>query len=215
MKGLLLKDWYALKSYGKSNLFIMLMFSIMGGIADKPAYFAMFYSCLFVSTAGMALMSYEEKEQWNSFAATLPYTRSQIVSSKYILYLFLGVLNAMVNIVVQVISANTIVPGRLFVTFSVMMAVTLIPASILLVIIFRFGVNKGRIVYILVAGVFCGVAINVLMMCMNPDAGNESIIDGLFALPAAAGMVLLTVSAVCYALSLALSVHFYKKCEIN
>ena len=39
MKGLLLKDWYAFKSYCRATLFIVILFAIIGGIVEENFFF--------------------------------------------------------------------------------------------------------------------------------------------------------------------------------
>lgn len=210
MKGLLLKDWYAIKSYCRVNIMIIVVFSIAGGAMEGNFFFA-YYPCIFAGIITMNLIAYEERDKWEQYAATLPYTKAQMVSSKYIVSLCFGMATILMNIMAQLIcmiSQNTFAMEKLLSMLLVFIPLALLPAAFLLPFIYKFGVNKGRIAYFVVLVFFCG-AIGML-------ASNQTV-DLLEKVPApqmSVGIIAFAVSLAVYAFSWALSIHFYKNREI-
>ncbi len=210
MKGLLLKDWYAIKSYCRTNIIIIVAFSIAGGVMEGNLFFT-YYPCVFAGIITMNLIAYEEREKWEQYAATLPYSKTQMVSSKYIVGLCFGVVTILMNIITQLVCMvclNTIYIDRLLSLLLVFVSLALLPAAFLLPFIYKFGVNKGRIAYFVVIGVFCG-GIGIL-------ASNHTI--GLIDIVPTHQMsviiiIVFAVSLVLYAFSWMLSILFYKNRE--
>lgn len=210
MNGLLLKDWYAIKSYCRANIIMIVAFSIAGGVMEGNFFFT-YYPCIFAGIITMNLIAYEEKEKWEQYAAALPYTKAQMVSSKYIVSLCFGVVTILLNIITQLICMiflNTFAIERLLSMLLVFIPLALGPAAFLLPFIYKFGVNKGRITYIVVLAVFCG-AIGVL-------ASNETIglSDKVSVPQTSVSIIVFVVSLAVYAFSWALSIRFYKNREI-
>lgn len=210
MKGLLLKDWYALKSYCRANLLIIVAFAIAGGVM-KGNFFFTYYPCICAGVITMSLMAYEEREKWEQYAATLPYTKAQMVSSKYTVSLCLGAFTVLLNIIIQLICMmifNTYDISRLLSLIITFVPFALLPASFLLPFIFKFGVNKGRIAYYIVLAVFCG-AVGV-MVSIDTIGLTDTVSTPSFS----SSGILLIISLIVYALSWGLSIFFYKNREI-
>lgn len=206
MKGLLLKDWYAIKNYCRAHIIMIVVFSIASGMM-KDNFFFTYYPCIFAGVITMSLIAYEEKEKWEQYAATLPYTKAQMVSSKYIVSLCFGVFTILLNILTQLvvmICLKNFDGESLLSILLVFMPLTLLPSAFLLPFIYKFGVNKGRIAYFIVLGFFCGT-IGVM-------ASNQTIsLLGKFPAPQTfMSIMILIVSLVTYALSWLLSIQFYK-----
>ncbi|MDD6320667.1 MAG: ABC-2 transporter permease [Oscillospiraceae bacterium] len=210
MKGLLLKDWYAIKSYCLYTLFIVLVFAILGG-AMQGNFFFTFYPLIFISVIAMNLIAYEEKEKWDQYAATLPYTKAQIVSSKYIVSLCLGLGTVVLSGISQyvgMIVANTYNTEKLLSYLMIFVSLALLPAAFLLPFIYKFGVNKGRIAYYVVIIVSCGVIGGIASV---DSIGSASAVS---ASQISIFVIVAVASAVIYALSWMLSIRFYQNREI-
>ncbi len=210
MKGLLLKDWYAIMSYCRANILIIAAFAIAGGVMEGRTFFT-YYPCIFAGITTMNLIAYEEKEKWEQYAAALPYTKAQMVSSKYIVSLCFGAATILINIIAQLVGMallNTYDIDRLLSLLLAFVPLALLPAAFLLPFIYKFGVNKGRIAYFIVLTVFCG-AIGVL-------ASNQTIglLDKVSLPQTGVSIIVFAVSLAVYAFSWALSIRFYKNREI-
>ena len=109
---------------------------------------------LFIST-----FSYDEYNNWDAYAITLPGGRKSIVKSKYITSLFLTLLSAVItvllNCLISVIN-NTDVNEFISSLLGSICAIVIIQ-SIMYPLIFKFGMEKGRIVLFILVFVMVGV----------------------------------------------------------
>ena len=88
MKGLLLKDWYMMRKYCRIYLVICLGFLFLS-LMDSENMFFVFYPCLLTGIVPVNLLAYDERSRWLQYSGTLPYTRAQIVSGKYLIGLLI------------------------------------------------------------------------------------------------------------------------------
>ena len=83
MKGLLLKDAYMAAKYCRAYLLIVAVFLIAAPFSGDNL-FLMMYPCILASMVPVNLLAYEAQCKWEPFAGTLPYSRCQLVSAKYL-----------------------------------------------------------------------------------------------------------------------------------
>ena len=83
MKGLLLKDWYMMKKYCRMYIFIAAVF-IAVSLVNNGNMFFVFYPCLLCGMIPVNLLGYDERSRWMQYSGTMPYTKTQIVSGKYL-----------------------------------------------------------------------------------------------------------------------------------
>ena len=83
MKGLLLKDFYMAEKYCRAFFLIVVIFfgiSLLG----SASFFLLVYPCILMGLIPSSLLSYDEREKWDVYSGTLPCTRAQLVSGKYL-----------------------------------------------------------------------------------------------------------------------------------
>ena len=92
MKGLIIKDFLNLKKHSKYYIILMIFYFILG-IANED--FIMFGSMIIVFSAILPItaISYDEKNNWDSYALTMPISRKDLIVSRYILGIILLILN--------------------------------------------------------------------------------------------------------------------------
>lgn len=207
MKGLIFKDFYMIMKYCRSLIFIMIVFLAVSCFSNDNTFFII-YPTLLAGLIPVSLISYDEREKWNIYSATLPYTKAQIVSSKYLIGLFLELAVSFLSAVVQAYHMVTVGSfvwnDYLISVFSVSVA-GIIGPSLLLPFIFKFGAEKGRIAYYVVIGVLFAVgAAAAESGFMIPE---QFMSEWMLAVMAVAVIVL-------YAISWGLSVLFYRKREL-
>ena len=203
MKGLLLKDTYIAAKLCKAFIFIDILAVALGG---KNVFFV-FYACMISSMIPMTLISYDEREKWDTYAGTLPYTRAQIVSSKYVMGLCANVIVlALVAIgqAVQTVSGGVFALKEYAAGLLLLLSVSLIAPSILYPLVFKYGAEKGRIFYYIIIGLSCAGGTIV------SNAGME------FALASngSAAITAFVIVALAYLASWLLSIRFYNKREL-
>lgn len=145
MKGLLLKDLTVLKPNLKLYAIIIAFyfFAFMSG--DN---IAMLYSMVTVLavTSPMTSLAYDERSKFDRLAATMPVTRKEIVISKYMLFSILTVGSSTICFISSSFNKNVSFEENIF-TLLTVLSVALIFQSVLLPVIYKFGIEKGRIVF--------------------------------------------------------------------
>lgn len=160
MKGLLIKDFYLLIKYCRSMFLITILFTVVSCLGEEN-YLLLVYPCVVTSIIPVTLFSCDEREKWISYSGTLPYSKAQLVSAKYMISIFMAlymVLQAVVIIGIFSLVRNTFSLRELFETASSLFMMTLLPPTLILPFVFKFGSEKGRIFYYLIVGLICGLA---------------------------------------------------------
>lgn len=208
MKGLLLKDFYMAKKYCKSYLLIAAVF-IAISCTNNDNMFFIFYPCLLCGMIPVNLLGYDERSRWMQYSGTLPYTKAQLVSSKYLIGLFAQTAMLFVTGIAQAVRMNmdgTFQLNDYIVLMPMMLIMITITSSISLPFIFKFGVEKGRTAnYVMIGAVCAGSAAATSIFEAAPQTDIQ--LNGFLA-------VLCLVGIGIYALSWYLSIMFYKKREI-
>ncbi len=210
MKGLLLKEWYLMKKYCWTYLLITVIFLAISCV-NKNLFF-LFYPCLLCGMIPINLLSLDERSGWARYSGTLPYTKAQIVSAKYLVSLFsmIGVpMAACIVRLIQMSLAGAFRWGELFTVLFAMILVSEVFASFCLPLIFRFGTEKGRIIYSVMVGLLCAVLSVVARLLLLWENFQKIEIELNILL---VGLAL--VGTGLYVLSWFLSIWFYKKREV-
>lgn len=210
MKGLLLKDFYEIKSYLFSFILLDAVFIVVSCL-EKGNIFIILYPCIFSGMTAMSLIAYEEKEKWNVYADTLPYKRSQIVSAKYLISIIYSAV-----VIILMISAQTAAMlfrndfdiSLLLGVMTLMIVLSILPISLLLPFIFKFGVEKTRIYMVAVNIIsFTGLfGISALSRESSQQIHSGNILN--------IGVVALLATVVITAVSWMLSIRAYKKRQL-
>lgn len=154
MKALVLKDLYVLSRQMKAFLLMIVIFTVVPGM--NMTIFAVIYAAMMPYTA----LAYDERSHWDQMAGMMPYSVREIVLSKYVLgWLFTGgvaLLSMAAGAIEGLFGAKAMITpssaGMAFCMGALMIALTLPP-------MFRFGVEKGRMVFIIVmVFIACGSA---------------------------------------------------------
>lgn len=209
MKGLILKDLYMAKKYFRSFLLLIVLFLVMA-LIDQGNLFFVFYPCLLSGMIPVTLLAYDEQAKWDVYAGTLPVTRAQVVSAKYLI----GILAQVAVILLVAVSQgirNAVTHwmpwGEYLDMIYMLVFISGFASSITLPFMFKLGVEKGRMAYYVMIGVV---------------AGGSAMLSGIFAerggamqLPTLLPPVMALTGVGILALSWRLSIRFYEKRELN
>lgn len=207
MKGLLIKDFYMMKKYCRAYLLIAVVFIAVSFFAEEDLFMT-FYPCLLCGMIPVNLLAYDERSRWMEFSGTLPYTKAQIVSGKYLIGLMTQAALLVVTGVAQGIRmamAGSFALRDFAVLMLLMLCVSTIASSITMPFVFKLGVEKGRIAYYVMVGAVCGGSVVA-----------SSVFRGQMQSEMQVNAPLTVVALVCigiYALSWYLSVVLYQKRE--
>lgn len=210
MKGLILKDLYLARKHCKYVFLLLAVFAAIS-LIDDNAFFIV-YPCFAAGIIPLTLYTLDEQSKWLQYADSLPCGRAKIVSAKYLIGLIACACTLTIFAAAQLIAQLTAKSFDLFqfeYIISVITAIYLFTPAMILPFVFKYGSARGRIMYYVVVGVFCGLvgaltANDVSFLSFQIHSPS----------PAAFGAVLLLISAAVYSLSWLLSIRFYQKREL-
>ena len=163
MKGLILKDIYAVKGMAAQVLVMMAAFGIaFAGSADGSAIVMCVFGC---TICIMSTLSLDESYEWNKFAFAMPVTRRQLVVAKYLAAVLFALFGLAVGVAMTVavgltgLGAGMTPLSVIGVTSGAGLAVALVLSSLMIPLSFRFGVNKGRYAFMAVAALIAAGAV--------------------------------------------------------
>ena len=209
MKGLLLKDWYMMKKYCRAYLLIAVVFIAVSLFSNDNMFFV-FYPCLLCGMIPDNLLGYDERSRWMQYSGTLPYTKTQIVSGKYLIGLLSQITILVTTGVAQaakMLIAHNFELGDFAVLMLLMLIVSTLTSSICLPFVFKLGVEKGRTAYYVMIGFVCGASV-LASSILRGQLVSEIQPNFILALVAVVGIGI-------YILSWYLSIVFFKKREIQ
>ena len=203
MKALLMKDFYTLWRQLKVYLLVMLVISVFNGAYGN--IFITIWAALLPYTA----MAYDERSKWDQMAAMMPYSTRDIVVSKYVMGWLCTAAAALFAMVLQLLQTVLGSPLAAFAPVDNLMGccASLCVLAITLPLMFRFGVEKGRLMMFLIIFLVCGSAgaLSSIAVSVDHTAGGLS---G----PFAALMAVLPIAAAALtAVSVPLSMKFYAR----
>jgi hypothetical protein len=193
-----------MRKYCRSYLLIAAVFIAVSLYSNDNLFF-IFYPCLLCGMIPVNLLGYDERSRWMQYSGTLPYTKTQIVSAKYLIGLLAQVTILIVTGIAQGVKmtvAGNFVFGEFVVLMLLMLIVATLTSSISLPFIFKLGVEKGRTAYFIMIGFVCGASI-LASSFFRGQLVAEIEPNAILAALAVAGIGV-------YALSWYLSVVFFK-----
>lgn len=211
MKGLLLKDLYIITKYCRFYLIAVPVITMVSMFYPETFTGLSMSLSIMAITLTMTTMAYDERSKWTEYCCTLPYSKVQVVSSKYIMGL-LGeaavILFILLSMILQLMITGT---ENILLCLAVCGAIFLVGCiltAIVMPLVFRLGTEKARIALIIIFVIFLSVII-----ALNPDeitvAGAEN-----FVIPPVLFIALPAAAVALYILSWYLSIVIYKKREI-
>ncbi len=145
MKGLLLKDFYGLKAFGRTMLLVIGVYAVIA-FATKDGGFLTSMVMVFCAMLPMTSVGVDEQAKWNGYAQCMPVSRRQVVLAKYVMLLILMVagfaLAMVVSVIIAVIGGGTMADSLVMGTL--MFGAALSISALSLPILFKLGAEKSR-----------------------------------------------------------------------
>lgn len=152
MKGLIKKDILNLKKYGWSVLMITALYVVFSLTLKDPEFMGGMVVLMF-SMIAVTSFSYDNVSGWDKYVITMPVSRRAVVKSKYILALMLSLLGAalpaIIGIVMGLINQAADIAKQLVISAG-LLGIGILFLCIMLPLIFKFGVDKSRIIVLVV-----------------------------------------------------------------
>lgn len=202
MKGLLKKDIFVLRRTLLTFLLACLVFLAISVTASDSMMFLTLPS-LMCGVVPISFLSYDERSHWMEFSSAMPIRRGQFVGAKYLLGAALMVLFAVLALVVHLI-AGIYESALLLALLPVTLGTALIVSAISLPLMFRFGVEKGRLWYYLILLIIGGSS--GFLVALDQE-------DVLSIMHTVSPWLILLIGAVIYAISWWLSIKLFERRE--
>lgn len=202
MKGLLLKDFYALKSTLAMVGAMLVMVFIVGLISGNDFSMVTTYFTIFAAILPFTSISLDERAGWNRYVLTTRASRNLIVASKYVMGLGLTLICIVLSAVTMLASANG--EGVDLAALGMNLCFALLIQAFSLPLMLRFGSEKARILLVVIS---IAVSMLVILQIQSPTFLNFPLEAYL---PfAAVGMLAL------YGLSLLVAMRIFRKKEFS
>lgn len=208
MLGLIKKDLLMTKGNLKSLAIILIIFSLMALSQNNDlSFFPIFISVML----SISTFSYDEYNNWNSYAITFPNGRKNLIKAKYLSALFLSAIAAILSIGLLIgigiinnnLNFQEILSSMLIAFFSIGLTI-----AIMYPIIFKFGVEKGRM------AIFIGIFIITAIVGILIKKIKISIPQNILSFLNHNYLILLSILILILLLaSYKISVHIYSKKE--
>ncbi|GEM_PF-1182928 len=165
MKGVLLKDLYI----AKSNILVTIVSLIVLGFGLS---FLLETSALLVlapvvsTTAVFISITSDAGSKWNKNVITMPISRNQIISEKFIFYILLaivGLITALIPCIVLMIAGTVITIHSLCLYAAIGMSATLLAGGISLPCAYLFDPEKSQIVFMMSFMVSTGIIVGLVL----------------------------------------------------
>ncbi len=208
MKGLILKDIYNLKKYGKTLFLIAALYFMLSFMMDNADVFVGMIVIMFAITT-VTSFAYDNQSGWDVYVNTMPVSRKHVVLSKYLLSGLLilaggvlAVLMGWVNGLIRHIGNFS----QTLLTAYALCAAGLVFVSILLPLVYRFGVERSRVIIIAVVAVPVAAGFALSQTGTLAEISEQKMSQLLAFSP--------LIVAACCALSFAVSNAIYRKKEV-
>lgn len=145
MKGLLMKDLLNLKQTMRVWMLMLILFIVIGFAQQSPIYVGSMLTVMLLLLPVNAL-AYDENCKWDAYALTMPVMRRDLALSKYLLVLLGAVVMAPLSAVCSLMMG--VEAQEVLSIIGLLLSVGLCMVSIMLPLLFRFGMQKGRMIMI-------------------------------------------------------------------
>lgn len=209
MKGLLLKDFYMIGKHFKMYLMVDILFIAVSFFNDNNILFVAM-PIMLAGVMPITLLAYDERSRWTEYCGALPYSKTQIVSAKYLVGLIMQTATALVILIALLIKSEAFIFnrfGEISLSIMAIFITTLMTPAICMPFSLKFGTEKGRLVYYVVIAAVTGV---LALSVKNADdipgrlTSNAEIVPIIFI-----GLLVL------YAMSWILSIVLYNYKEVG
>lgn len=208
MKGLILKDLLLLKNQMKNLIIVIIGLSILM-MAQGSSSFIITIIPVYLLMLYISTFAYDDYNHFDTFACTLPYKRKDIIKAKFILLILSGIISSVLLVIITYLfrffdnSLNQV--ELLSASFGSIGSVLLV-ASLFTPFIYKYGVQKGRMV---VFGLVVAVPLIGGMILKNIQYDFTNIINYLNSLN-----VWLIIILALFIISIVLFISYLISCKI-
>lgn len=161
MSALLLKDMFLLRRRSGVMVLAIAIFILLAGVQGGLVNTVM--AVMMPLMLGFTTMAYDQNDGWDAFACVLPFSRKQLVQSKYLLAL-ISILVSMILVFLVALIASVLDVQTMIMHAGTQFLFGAFFVSINYPLILKFGFEKSRLYYIvvMVALMSIGAALSTL-----------------------------------------------------
>lgn len=155
MKGLLIKDLLNLKKNFSTVIIMIALYFLFAFKSGDPSILVGMIVLLF-TTMSITSISYDDLAKWDKFALAMPLSRKKIIYSKYILAIVLSLFGVVISTAIGyliILLKGKISISAFLMTSYLIFSISIIFSSIILPLIFKFGVEKSRLMMMAVLAI--------------------------------------------------------------
>lgn len=209
MKGLLLKDGYQTVSQMKTMYLTVAVVLVVWMFSTSDSYaLPISYAAIFLGVLPVNLLGYDQNSGWVEYSLTLPVSKKVLVAEKYLVGLLCAAASVVIGglfVVVLSLRKGAALDGTALFFVGNGVNTILLMNGISLPLMYRFGAEKARMIYILT---FAGFG---ALIAGGGVLAEEFQANGRFQASIGLGAALFVVVLVLYVLSWRLSVAWYGK----
>ncbi len=188
MAGLFIKDIYNIRKYVKQISLAVIVFAFFAINLKSPSYLVgmiVMMSSMLVITS----MSYDETAKWDKYALTMPLVRKDIVLSKYVFLIFTVLSGTVLSGIAAIIMSIVLKiqnPMENLIASGIIALIAIFMFSILMPFLFKYGVEKARIIMFAVFAVPFLIVMGLIKLLKSlnmPKPGTEQLKMLGFAFP--------------------------------
>ena len=206
MRGLFYKEARSLWQYGRSYILMVVIFfalSMANGTQSSSGVMWLLYPVFLLASLPASLLNADEKDGWMMYCDTLPVTRRQIVTVKYIACAVLAAAVTLLAMAAAVLRGQTdpLYREQVVSMLPLMPMTGLAAPALMFPAMFKYGAVMGRTVFLAVV-VLVGAGFAVLVTTGEPEGQAWSFPLGL------------VIGLAIFAASWALSVKWFEQREL-
>lgn len=152
MLGLLLKDIYLMRKYLKMHFVISVIFIASSFFSDNIMFAAL--PIMLAGSIPITLLAYDERDRWLEYCGSLPCSRAQIVSAKYLLGLAAQTVTSFVVYFALAVKGSG---DWVLLTVLAIFIMSLVTPMICMPFALKYGTEKGRVAFYFSIAVVTGL----------------------------------------------------------
>lgn len=148
MKGLIFKDFVNIKSQLKMYIIFVAGFFVFGLVSGATEVLSALMPMLAVLIP-ITAVAYDDLSGWNGFALSMPVSRADLVTARYLFTEMIMVVMAVITCTEYIAVSRNI--GEAVMTTVLLYAVSNLMFAVIMPIILKFGVQKARAIFMVIA----------------------------------------------------------------
>ena len=175
MRGLIIKDLLNLKKSLSTILVLIVFYSFIAFTSEDPSMLIAMIA-LVLTMMTITSITYDDLAKWDKYALAMPISRKDMVLSKYVLSITLALTGVIISTAIAYImlTIKSVDISNLLLTSYAIFLISLTFSSIVLPLVFKFGVEKSRMMMMTVIG--APMALGYILYQLGINLPSEEVV---------------------------------------